>query len=94
MVTYYRRFCPNFSEVAAPLTDATSIKNKFKWTSKCQESFEKLKHFIISKPVLKAPNFNKEFRLQVDASDIGIGAVLLQEYNGILHPVCFASVKL
>ena len=44
--------------------------------------------------MLRAPNFNREFRLQVDASDIGIGAVLLQEYNNILHPVCFTSVKL
>ena len=53
-----------------------------------------IKLFLTSKPVLKAPDFEKRFILQVDASDVGIGAVLLQEHSGILHPVCFTSIKL
>jgi hypothetical protein len=42
--------------------------------------------------VLSAPDFNKSFKLSVDASDIGVGGVLLQEdADGIDHPVCYFS---
>lgn len=44
-------------------------------------------------PVLKLPNINEQFILQIDASDIGIGAVLQYE-NGIKKPVAYANKKL
>ena len=50
---------------------------RFKWTSDCQNAFDKLKAILRSEPVLLAPNFNKEFKLAVDASDVGAGSVLL-----------------
>ena len=61
---------------------------RFKFTSDCQNAFEKLKAILRNEPVLLAPNFNKGFKLAVDASDIGAGGVLLQEdENGVDHPV-------
>ena len=66
----------------------------FKWTSDCQNAFDKLKAILRSEPVRLAPNFNKEFKLAVDASDVGAGGVLLQEDdNGVDHPVCYFSKK-
>ena len=63
---------------------------RFKWTSDCQNAFDKLKAIMRSEPVLLAPNFNKEFKLAVDGSDVGAGGVLLQEDdNSVDHPVCF-----
>ena len=94
MIGYYRRFIRNFSQIAVPLTDLTSSKKKFKWTDDCQEAFEKLKKFLMMEPVLKAPDFTKPFILQVDACDDGVGAVLLQEFNGERHPICYYSAKL
>ena len=48
----------------------------------------------MSSPVLIAPNYDKPFKLAVDASDMGIGSVLLQEGDeGIDHPVCYFSKK-
>ena len=94
MAGYYRKFCCNFSTVAAPLTTLLQKRKEFLWSQKCQYAFEKIKSLLLSAPVLKAPDFDKAFKLQVDASDIGIGAVLLQEGDqGIDHPVCYFSHK-
>ena len=90
MVGYYRKFCNNFSVIAEPLTNLLSKRMRFKWTSDCQNAFDKLKAILRSEPVLLAPNFNKEFKLAVDASDVGAGGELLQEdNNGVDHPVCY-----
>jgi len=64
------------------------------WSDKCQVAFEEIKLILHSEPVLLAPDFNKQFKLYVDASDIGFGAVLLQEdEEGHDHPICFYSRK-
>ena len=94
MAGYYRKFCTNFSGIAEPLTNLLKKSTKFKWNDKCQDAFDRLKAILKSAPVLLAPDFDKCFKLAVDASDVGIGAVLLQEdNNGIDHPVCYFSKK-
>lgn len=90
---YYRKFCKNFSDVASPLTQLLKRKAKFDWTPNYQRSFDQIK-VLCSDPVLKAPELTRPFRLAVDASDHGIGAVLLQaDTNGIEHPVSYFSKK-
>ncbi|XP_071845114.1 uncharacterized protein [Apostichopus japonicus] len=92
MARYYRRFCRNFSDVAAPLTNLLSKSTKFVWTESCQNAFDKIKAILMSSPVLRAPNFSKQFTLATDASDFGVGAVLLQvDDHGVDHPVCYFS---
>ena len=94
MAGYYRKFCKNFSGIAEPLTNLLKKSTKFKWNDKCQDAFDRLKAILKSAPVLLAPDFDKCFKLAVDASDVGIGAVLLQEdSNGLDHPVCYFSKK-
>ena len=94
MAGYYRKFCKNFSGIAEPLTNLLKKSTKFKWNDKCQDAFDRLKAILKSAPVLLAPDFDKCFKLAVDASDVGIGAVLLREdNNGIDHPVCYFSKK-
>ena len=94
MAGYYRKFCPNFSDVAAPLTALLRKGVKFSWSPDCKTAFESIKAMLMSSPIPKAPDFDKPFKLAVDASDVGIGAVLLQEQNGVDHPVCYFSRKL
>jgi hypothetical protein len=66
---------------------------KFVWTEQCQSAFEKLKAMLQNAPVLSAPDFNRPFKLAVDASDVA-GAVLLQEgQGGVDHPICYFSRK-
>ena len=76
------------------MTNLLKKNVKFIWTQNCQKAFESIKTILASEPVLSAPNFNKTFKLNVDASDVGAGAVLLQEdSDGIDHPVCYFSKK-
>ena len=94
MVGFYRGFCPSFSSVVAPLTDLLKSSVKFDWTPVCQAAFEKVKALLTSSPVLAAPQLNRPFKLHVDASQVGAGAVLLQEdEQGIDRPVSFFSRK-
>lgn len=96
MCGFYRKFCSNFAQVSSPLTDLTSQKRKFVWGPACAASFSRLKELLSSRPVLRSPDPSLPYHLQVDASDQGIGAVLLQEdpSDGVLHPVAYHSTKL
>ena len=51
----------------------------FKQKEKQEEAFQKLKQVLISKPVLRYPNFEKIFYLYTDESVKGLGAVLAQK---------------
>ena len=94
MAGYYRKYCPNFSTVANPMTELLKKGIKFEWSLDCQKAFDKIKAILISSPVLATPNFTKQFKLIVDASDIGAGAILMQEgTNQIDYPVCYFSKK-
>ncbi len=69
-----------------PLTDNLRKAVPFAW-SQCQVAFDSLKN-LCSAPILATPDFSKPFKLEVDASSTGAGAVLLQEdENGIDHPL-------
>ena len=95
-MNFYRRFIPNFAEIAAPLTDLTSknAPNKVRWTDIHETAFNELKQAITTQPVLINPDFSKPFIVQTDSSDRGIGAVLLQEKEGKRLPIMFISKKL
>ena len=94
MVGYYHTFCKNFSTVVAPLTSLHSPKVPFESTIECDTAFGSAKALLCSAPVLVAPNFEKPFNLEVDASMVGAGAVLLQEDDeGLDGPVSYFSRK-
>ncbi|GFR91454.1 polyprotein [Elysia marginata] len=96
LLEYYRRFVPNYSQIAQPLTDLTrkAQPNKVKWTEECQNSLERLKGVLTSQPVLRVPNLDKPFVVQTDASNKAIAGVLLQEHHGTLLPCHYVSRKL
>ncbi|KAL1250687.1 hypothetical protein QQF64_018483 [Cirrhinus molitorella] len=88
MAGYYRSFCRNFSSVVSPLTSLLSPSTAFVWNAECQYAFESVKTLLSSSPVLAAPDLERPFKLEVDASNVGAGAVLLQDdEQGIAHPV-------
>ena len=94
MAGYYRKFCKNFSLVAEPLTRLLCKDQRFTWNMNCVGAFTKIKGLLMSAPVLVTPQFDKPFILMVDASDIGVGAVLLQEdHRSLEHPIAYFSQK-
>ncbi|GFW23847.1 retrovirus-related Pol polyprotein from transposon 297 [Trichonephila clavipes] len=94
---YYQKYINLFSVIAAPLTDALkgrAKKGEITWTTECENVFRELKGKLIDKPVLYAPNFEREFIVQTDASNAGMGAVLSQlTEQGEEHPILYLSKK-
>lgn len=65
---------------------------KFCWTPQCQASFDALKQHLVSPPILGHPNLNVPFTVYTDASDVGLGAVLVQQtVPGTEEILAFAS---
>lgn len=88
---YYRRFIPKFTHHAFHLTRLTKKGVKFEWTDRCENAFQYLKKSLVNPPILKYPDFNKQFIITTDASKIACGAVLSQNYDGVDMPIAYAS---
>ena len=68
----------DFSKIAAPLTRLTQKKNvNFNWTDRCEEHFLMLKDLLISAPVLTLPSGDEGYTMYYDASQVGLGCVLM-----------------
>lgn len=93
---FYRRFIRDYSRIAAPLTRLTSPSLPFSWTPEAEAAFGDLKKRFTSAPVLIHPDPSRQFVVEVDASDTGVGAVLSQRAasDQKLHPCAFFSCRL
>ncbi len=79
LASYYRRYIPGFSMVAAPLTNLTHQGVDLVWDDACEGAFQTLKAALVTVPILTYPTREGHFVLSTDASDVGIGAVLEQD---------------
>ena len=91
---YYRRHIHNMSQLSVPLANLTRKNVEFDWSDECEQSFEAIKQLLVKYPVLRFPDFTKDFYLSTDASDFAISAVLEQQHGDELHPVAFISRQL
>ena len=96
MTGYYRKFFKNFADIVSHLTNLLSKQAKFVWSEHCQKAFfDQVKAVLTHTPVLMAPDFDKPFTLVIDASDVAVGSVLVQDdKEGTDHPLSFYSKKL
>ena len=98
-IGFYRKFVPRCSDLARPLYALTRKDVEFKWTQKCQESFELLKASLMTDPILTYPDPNLPYVLFTDASKYAWACILTQEKMNViegketrlLHPITYMS---
>ncbi|WJZ92670.1 hypothetical protein VitviT2T_011654 [Vitis vinifera] len=91
---FYRRFIQDFSKLSKPLCELLAKDAKFVWNERCQMSFDQLKQFLKTTPIVRAPNWQLPFEVMCDASDFAIGAVLGQREDGKPYVIYYASKTL
>ncbi|KAL5510200.1 hypothetical protein EMCRGX_G005707 [Ephydatia muelleri] len=95
LANYYRRFIKDFGVIAKPLNRLTEKNTTFEWSTTSQRAFENLRNCLVEPPVLAYPNYTRDFLLDTDASNCGIGAVLSQvDDSGAERVICYASRSL
>ena len=90
MVTYLSKFIPNMSTLTEPLRVLLKQEVQWHWEEQQEKALNEIKKVLTSKPVLSYYDVNKPVKLSVDASQSGLGAVLLQDNQ----PVAYASKSL
>ncbi len=90
---FYRRFIKGYSKVVKPMTQLTG-NDPWKWGEAQQKAFEELKRLLAKEVVLAIPTEDGKFRVEADASEGAVGAVLSQEQDGKWRPVAFLSKSL
>lgn len=87
---YYQKFIKQFGVINKPSTDLLKKNSLFVWSTLHEAAFQELKHRLVMALVLALHSFSKQFVLETDACDKGIGAILMQEN----HPIAFLSKAL
>ena len=85
---YYRRFIPDFSKIAKPMTSLLQKDHRFIWTEECEVAFCTLRKLLTTAPVLAQPDIEKPFDVFCDASKNGLGCVLMQDGRVIAYASC------
>src|SRR6267378_4025864 len=92
---FYRAFIRGFANIARPLNQLTRKDVEWTWETKEQQAFDDLRRRVTAEPVLKQPELDKPFELEVDASGFALGAVLLQRgEDNKRHPIGYYSATL
>ena len=95
LANYYRRFVKDFAKLAKPLNNLTRKEEKWMWGEEQQRAFEQLKTVFTNRPLLVAPDLDKEFRVEADASNFATGGVLsIRCEDNKWRPVAYISKSL
>ncbi|GKA71380.1 putative reverse transcriptase domain-containing protein [Tanacetum coccineum] len=82
---YYRCFIENFSKIAKPLTSLTQKNQKYEWGKKQEKAFQMLKDNLCNAPILSLPDGVEDFAVYCDASNQGLGCILMQRDKVIAY---------
>ena len=95
MAGYYRDVISNFADIAALLSDLTRKRQptRVEWGQAQEKAYQTIKFHLTNEPIICLLDPVKTYYLQTDASNTGIGAVLMQKHDEKLFPVCYASKK-
>ncbi|XP_062585044.1 uncharacterized protein K02A2.6-like [Saccostrea cucullata] len=85
MTNYSSRFIPHYATITEPLRSLTRQSSDWKWDCKQQNAFDKLKEELSSETVMTYSNPSSEINVHVDASPIGLGAIMTQKQKSIAY---------
>ena len=91
MVAWYHKFIPNFADIAEPLYQLRRKDVPWSWTPTCQSAFDTLRFALTSDPILGFPAPDGQFSIHTEASNVGLGAILLQTQEGGQRTIAFGS---
>jgi len=95
LANYYRRFVKDFAKLARLLNNLTRKEEKWRWGDEQQKAFEQLKTVFTNRPLLVVPDLDKEFRVEVDASNFATRGVLsIKCEDNKWRPVAYISKSL
>jgi len=95
LANYHKRFIKDFTQVARPMNTLTRKNVKWQWGAEQQQAFDELKQVFTTKPVLAAPDLDKEFRVEADASNYATRGILSMKCSDEMwRPVTFISKSL
>ncbi len=90
---FYRKFIKNYSKVVKALTQLTGL-TAWTWGKPQEDAFKELKRRMAENVILAIPNDDDPFRVEANASEGAVGAVLSQQQNRVWRPVVFMSKSL
>lgn len=94
MVNYLARYVPDVSKTMQPILELMKSDVLFTWGSAQQNAFDEIKKLLASDRVLAYYDMTRATYVAADSSSYGIGAVLLQDFDGSLKPIAYASKSL
>ncbi len=95
MIQWLHRYIPRLADYLAPINQLTktAANQQLVWTPECDASLTKVKTLVRDAPLLRHPDLSRPFHVVCDASDLGIGSVLMQKHNSVLEPCEYWSRK-
>ena len=91
---FYRAFIKDFSNTARPLDNLTCKNEPWNRSEQCNTAFNRLKEMCGQYPVLRTPDWSKQFLMDTDTSGYALGVVISQEFEDGIHPIAFHSYSL
>ena len=91
MINYLGRFLPDLQTTIRPLNALLAKDVSWTWSHEQRDAFKKVKEMLITAPTLAFFDASRRTVVSADASSYGVGGVLLQEHDGELRAVAFAS---
>jgi hypothetical protein len=88
-VNFLRRFIANYAKITKGFMRLLKKDIPFYWDEAAQCSFDALKHALTTAPMLRPPNYNKDFLLYQTATESTIGIVLVQEDDSFSEYVIY-----
>ena len=94
-INFYHKYIKDAVKILEPFHNLLRKNIEFEWSDQCQKSFDKIKEYLTSEPILAIFDNLKPIYIYTDASIEGLGAVLKQpQSDGSPMPVAYLSKKL